>query len=101
MNKRPFQKQFELEVLFDPPGIPIAPGALETKRDKTYMLAAIEYAYAGYAMARTSELGRAARVAPDRFIGPALRADLQAQLGHEVDEATIRAVLAVAAAHPA
>jgi hypothetical protein len=103
MNKREFQHQFEISLLFPETakGIDVGEGCAVRNKRGVYENPHIEAAYLGYAMARRSDRERLARFAPARHISPAMRTTLRAKLGYEVDDETIRAVLEVAGELPA
>jgi len=103
MNKRGFQKQFEIILLFPDTarGIEVGEGCLVQNKQGTYKNPHIEAAYLGYAMARRSDRDRLGRFAPDRNIGPAMLTALRGRLGFDVPEETIRAVLEIAGELPA
>lgn len=103
MNKREFQRQFEISLLFPDTakGIEVGEGCAIRNKRGVYENPHIEAAYLGYAMARRSDREQLARYAPERHISPAMLTALRGRLGFDVPEETIRAVLEVAGELPA
>lgn len=103
MNKREFQHQFEISLLFPDTakGIQVGEGCAVRDKRGVYENPHIEAAYLGYAMARRSDRDRLARFVPARNIGPAMLTTLRERLGYDVPDETIRAVLEIAGELPA